>query len=244
MKAKFIYEAIKHLAPRDESEMRAMFDKLSPLQKLESYKEMGIDLSILEFKQILDKLTPAGLAGFAIKYNQPKLYIEAIKRGHKMTASNKANIIKNQRYFESNWEGKKDWLEVINKFVNKGRKKIVDRDPKENLKDYKIARKKINDLHAKGSDGYSMKDVTSPRQETNGTMAFRLKVLKTYYNGRVPQYEPNEFSISKNGYVRKYYPSMFSKVANNLIENPYLTYEELADILIKYLKNHNFVNES
>ena len=45
MKAKFIYEAIKHLSPKSDEDIRKQFDKMSPEEKIYNYKDMGINLS-------------------------------------------------------------------------------------------------------------------------------------------------------------------------------------------------------
>jgi hypothetical protein len=249
-----LYEAIKHLAPRSQEELRAMFNKLSPLDKLESYKRMGIklsnaekldlfhllspnmqlevyknldiELSEKEIEDILDELTPNGMARFAIEHNKPDIYRLALDKGHKMTEADKNIIIRNQRHFdqgESSWNNR-DWSDIVNKYINVSKKeKIIDRDPEENRKDYNNARKKIAKLN-------EIKDITTLKQEQHLTMMFELVNART-----------EKFSLTKNGYVRRHWKG-YVESSSPIIENPYLTFSAMADILIKYLYKNKYIN--
>jgi len=268
-KKKRVNESIKHLTGRTQEEIRTIFDKLSALEKLQDYKSFGIKLtndeklklfrslsfdtqlniyknldiklSKNEIEEIIRELSPNEMAKFALENSKPDIYQIALDKGHKMSESDKRFIIQKQRYFDKKYEKSSNWNDIIKKYINiSEKKKIVDRDPEENKKDYDIAKKKF-----KGLKG--LNDITTEKQETNGTMMFSVKRLQSYYVGSmnnpnpVPVYDYFKFSITKAGYVRRHWLGMFSVNSAPIIENPYLTYSEMADILIKHLYKNNYI---
>ncbi len=126
--------------------------------------------------------------------------------------------------------------EIIGKTLKKGRLAIMDRDSKEVAIDREKGRQMLIN--------YGFKDVTTPRQEKNGSLAFQHpdddKIEKERYKKQ--GYNIGTFRhiikyiIYPNGAVRKSNPSMHSSAISKMkVEDPFLTFEENAQYLIDYM---------
>jgi len=56
MKAKLVNEAIKHLAPKSDEDIRKEFDKMSPEDKISNHKDMGINLTQSQLHKLVNQV--------------------------------------------------------------------------------------------------------------------------------------------------------------------------------------------
>ena len=190
-------------------------------------------------------MTVAQIANFALDNNKPDIYKKAIKKGREISLTDEKRIIGLQRYYKdygnTSWRQLSDWTSIIKLFPNKGQsKKIEERSVTQNKKDYDAARKKINTANTL----YGFYDVTTDRQEKNGTMLFKLRTKTVVPSGDIfsPRIRNHvvDYSITKKGYVRRHSQGNSSPI----YENPYLTYQQLADILLAHLAKNKHKNKN